>query len=176
MRQGDTTIGYEEDDIIPSQLNNTQIKNLKQFEMTKEKYEASELVMNAFQRQFTIKDTIVDKLSAFKRGLTIGVKSKRVRRKTLDDVPEKDTVKNLGDIGGRKTAAHPPQINFSNKIKGGETVLKPKISIKKLQNKPTIEEEPEITVALSRDTILAKFIDEQKKLNEFHNTLSRFII
>ena len=64
--------------------------------------------MNAFQRQFTIKDTIVDKLSAFKRGLTIGVKSKRVRRKTLDDVPEKDTVKNLGDIGGRKTAAHPP--------------------------------------------------------------------
>ena len=107
MRQDDTTNGYEEDEIIPSQLNTTQIKNLKQFEMTKEKYEASELVMEAFQRQFTTKDTIVDKLSAFKRGLSRGVTTKRDRRQTIDAMPKKDYEQKPG-VSRQATLGLPP--------------------------------------------------------------------
>jgi len=37
--------------------------------MTREKYEASELALNVFERQFSVRAQVCDKLAAFKQGL-----------------------------------------------------------------------------------------------------------
>jgi hypothetical protein len=42
---------------------------MHKFEMTREKYEATEMAMKNFQRRFSIKAMACDKVSAFKSGL-----------------------------------------------------------------------------------------------------------
>ena len=58
--------------LVEDELNDEEFENLKQYQMRDEKYVASNVLHAAFRKQFTIKETVCDKLSALKKGLVSG--------------------------------------------------------------------------------------------------------